>query len=58
MIRAVARAGQLVQRLRARAERIAAGRAARYRRRTDPRPGWHSAEALWPDLFGEHRDGK
>ena len=56
MIRATVRKSQLVQRLRAQAERIVAGRAARLRqsRRTD----WHSAAALWPDLFGDPRDGK
>ena len=56
MIRASARADQLVQRLRARAARIAAGRAAK--RRLAARSDWHSAAALWPDLLGEPRDGK
>lgn len=57
MIRVTERGTELVQRLRLRAARIAAGYAAALRpppRRTD----WHSASALWPDLFGESRDGK
>lgn len=56
MIRASARADQLVQRLRARAARIAAGRATK--RRPPARSDWHSAAALWPDLLGDPRDGK
>ena len=56
MIRASARADGLVQRLRARAVRIAALRAAK--RRPAARSDWHSAAALWPDLLGDPRDGK
>ncbi|WP_301751892.1 hypothetical protein [uncultured Erythrobacter sp.] len=56
MIRASARADQLVQRLRARAARIAAGLATK--RRSPARSDWHSADALWPDLLGDPRDGK
>lgn len=62
MIRAAARTDQLVQRLRARALRIVAERtAARPQssvRRSTRRSDWHSAETLWPDLFGDLRDGK
>lgn len=56
MIRTAARASQLAARLTARARRIAAQRLAtrKQRQRTD----WHSAAALWPDLFGDPRDGK
>jgi len=56
MIRGHARSDQLIQRLRARAARIAAARAAR--RRPSQRTDWHSAASLWPDLFGDSRDGK
>jgi len=56
MIRAAARGDQLIQRLRARAARIAAARMAK--RRPPQRTDWHSATALWPDLFGDPRDGK
>jgi len=56
MIRALARADRLVQRVRARAARIAALRAAE--RRPAARSDWHSAAALWPDLLGDPRDGK
>ncbi|MBB3774842.1 hypothetical protein FHS52_000785 [Erythromicrobium ramosum] len=56
MIRASARADKLVQRLRARAARIAAGRTAK--RRPPARSDWHSAATLWPDLLGDPRDGK
>lgn len=58
MIRASARAGQLVQRLRARAERIVAAQVAARSRGPVDRADWRSARALWPDLFGEHRNGK
>jgi hypothetical protein len=56
MIRVRAEAAPLVQRLRARAARIAAGylAARRPRRRSD----WHSATALWPEFTGDRRDGK
>ncbi len=56
MIRVRADAGTIVQRLRARAARIAVGylKARRPRRRSD----WHSATALWPHFTGDRRDGK
>lgn len=56
MIRVSARMGPLMQRLRVRASRLVAKRAVSLGRpkRTD----WHSATALWPDMFGEPRDGK
>jgi hypothetical protein len=55
VIEAAAASARLIQRLRARAERLVAGRSAvRRRRRSD----WHSAAALWPDLFGDDADGK
>lgn len=57
MIRAATRAGQLVTRLTARARQIAARRAGAIRRE-QRRADWHSASALWPDLFGDYRDGK
>ncbi|WP_172438949.1 hypothetical protein [Porphyrobacter sp. TH134] len=56
MISASARGDMLLQRLRARAARIVAARAAQ--RRTHQRPDWHSAAALWPDLFGDPGNGK
>ncbi len=59
MIRVNARASELVQRLRIRAARIAAGRAVAQRKRAvSRRADWHSASVLWPDLFGDRRDGK
>ena len=58
MIRVAARADLLVQRLRARAARIVAARAALRRARPQQGADWHSAAALWPDLFGDARDGK
>lgn len=57
MIRAAARAGQLTQRLRARAARIAGVRAAALRRQRG-RTDWHSAAALWPGFAGDLTDGK
>lgn len=57
MIRASTRADTLVQRLRLRAAQAIAGRAAA-RRRPSHRTDWHKAAALWPDLFGDPRDGK
>lgn len=56
MIRVSARTATLVQQLRRRAARIAAGHATA--RRPQHRGDWHAAAALWPDLFGDHRDGK
>jgi hypothetical protein len=56
MIRAAARAAPLIQRLRARAARIAAARVAARRQRA--RTDWHSAAALWPDFAGDPKDGK
>ena len=57
MIRASARAATLVQRLRLRAARLVADRAPARRSRRQ-RTDWHKASALWPDLFGDARDGK
>lgn len=51
----------LVQRLRARAARMAVLQAAtKPRRRKTARSStdWHSAAALWPDFTGVSRDGK
>ncbi|MDZ4276542.1 MAG: hypothetical protein U0995_10915 [Erythrobacter sp.] len=58
MIRAAAASARLVQRLRARAEQIAASRAVdrrRERRRERGAPGaeWRSATALWPDFTAD-----
>lgn len=54
MITAVARADRLVQRLRARAERLAGLRAAAaLRERRSGRIDWHSASALWPDFTAD-----
>jgi len=61
MITLVSQSAALVQRLRARAARLAAARAAsRPRRRSAARSAsdWHSATALWPDFTGVSRDGK
>lgn len=59
MIEASAGTQELVQRLRERAAKFAAALFAEGRsRRTPGRHDWHSAEALWPDIFGENRDGK
>jgi hypothetical protein len=55
MIRAIASADRLVQRLRARAERLVANRATGLRRHGSD---WRSAAALWPDLFGDDARGK
>jgi len=60
MIRITPPGAGLVQRLRGRADRIAAARAAAVSRnlrrapRSDPRssgPDWRSATDLWPDFF-------
>jgi len=56
MIRAAARGDHLIQRLRARAARVAAARRADQLR--SQRSDWHSAASLWPDLFGDTRDGE
>ena len=56
MIRAAVRGDHLIQRLRARAARIAAARITKHAR--SKRTDWHSAASLWPDLFGDKRDGK
>ena len=51
MIRAVASADRLVQRLRVQAERLAAMRGAqKQRERAGKRADWHSARSLWPDF--------
>jgi hypothetical protein len=57
MIRASARVEVLIQRLRLSAARLVAGQI-RNRRRRPQRTDWHKATALWPDLFGDPRDGK
>ncbi len=57
MIRASARVEALVRRLQLRAARLVAGRA-RNRRGRRQRTDWHKPAALWPDLFGDTRDGK
>ncbi len=58
MITLASRSAALVQRLRARAARLAVTRAAvRGRRRRTP-TDWHSATALWPDFTGVRRDGE
>jgi len=54
MIRAAASSSRLVQRLLARAEQIAATRAAaRRRERRAPGSEWRSAKALWPDFTAD-----
>ncbi|WP_146107620.1 hypothetical protein [Porphyrobacter sp. HT-58-2] len=59
MIRASSHTGHLVQRLRVRAARLVNERVdALHRRQHRTRTDWHSAAALWPDLFGDQRDGK
>jgi hypothetical protein len=59
MIRAASRTGQFVQRLHARAGRLVKERVDTLRKgRRQSRQDWHSAAALWPDLFGDPRDGK
>lgn len=59
MIGAAARTGQLSQRLRAKAGRLVAERVKIInRRQRTHRTDWHSAAALWPDLFGDRPDGK
>lgn len=60
MIVLASQSAALVQRLRARAARLAASHAAA---RSPSRSGraptdWHSATALWPDFTGVSRDGK
>lgn len=57
MIRASARVEVLVRHLRLRAARLVAGRA-RDQRRRPQRTDWHKPASLWPDLFGDSRDGK
>jgi hypothetical protein len=53
MISAAAPAARLVQRLRARAERLVIARAASLRRRRSPGEDWHSATALWPEFTAD-----
>jgi len=55
IIQASASIDALLQRLRERAARIAAAALVGQRRRA---PDWHSASALWPDLFREDRHGE
>ncbi|MCL9999096.1 MAG: hypothetical protein NBV68_06915 [Erythrobacter sp.] len=60
MIALASQSAALVQRLRARAARLAASKAAPSgRNRVTRAPtDWHSATALWPDFTGVSRDGK
>jgi hypothetical protein len=59
MISVTAQSAALVQRLRARAARLAAAYAARGPRRTRrSRVDWHSATDLWPEFTGVSSDGK
>jgi hypothetical protein len=59
MIALASRSAALVQRLRARAARLAVTRAAaRSRRQHRGLTDWHSATDLWPDFTGASRDGK
>lgn len=59
MILASIRTGTLIQRLRERAARLAARRAATQPRgRLARKAEWYSAAALWPDFTGDSRDGK
>jgi len=59
MIEASASTQDLIQRLRQRAAKVAAGFLAERRAdRTPARGDWRSAKALWPDIFGENQDGK
>ncbi len=58
MIKASGSTPELLQRLRERAAKIAAALLAERRGRTPARHEWRSASALWPDIFGENRDGK
>lgn len=54
MISAFATSTRLVQRLRARANRIATSHtAALRRRRRSPPEDWHSATDLWPDFTAD-----
>ena len=55
MISAAAASVRLVQRLRARAERLVAVRALSLRRRRSFSSGedWHSATALWPEFTAD-----
>ena len=60
MIALRSQSSALVQRLRARAARLVANRAAargHYRAARAP-TDWHSATDLWPDFTGVSRDGK
>lgn len=58
MLRASANTLLLVQRLRERAARAAAGLLAHHSGRGRAPSDWHSASALWPDILGEDGDGK
>lgn len=58
MIEASKSTQELVQRLRERAAKIAATVLAKRGGRTPARHQWRSAQALWPDIFEENRDGK
>lgn len=54
MINAAAATVQLVQRLRARADRLAAGRAASLRLQRRSGIDWHSATDLWPEFTADN----
>lgn len=56
MIALASQSAALVQRLRARAMRLAVTRGQRRARRAPT--DWHSATALWPDFTGVSRNGK
>lgn len=58
MIALTSRSAALVQRLRARAMRLAVTRAGTRRRPRRAPTDWHSATALWPDFTGVRRDGE
>ena len=53
MIAAAASTARLVQRLRARAERLVMSRAAGLLRRRRSEVDWHSATDLWPDFTAD-----
>lgn len=59
MITVASQSAALVQRLRARATRLADAYAVTRSRRAARKPtDWHSATSLWPDFTGVSRDGK
>ncbi len=58
MMKASASTQDLVRRLRERAAKIAASVLAERGGRASVSHEWRSAKTLWPDIFGENRDGK